>query len=90
MFILKNGQICSRAVMENPTSSPSGLHMHPDQVEKLKGFRRQVTIADMIVMGGGAWDRLHKYSTDDEKENVISCRRARETNKESLRDVGIL
>ena len=41
----------------------------PDQVDKLKGYIADTsTIVDMIVMGGGAWDRLHKYSTADEKK----------------------
>jgi len=40
----------------------------PDQVEQLKKLISSKGTIDTIVMGGGAWDRLHKYSTNEEKQ----------------------
>ncbi|CAB9519716.1 REDUCED WALL ACETYLATION [Seminavis robusta] len=39
----------------------------PEQVEKLKGLAGASPQIDTIIMGGGAWDRLHKYGSDAEK-----------------------
>lgn len=49
-----------------------------DQVNVLKDIRARPNVAqgpegdikpDMIVMGGGAWDRLHVFATDEDKES---------------------
>jgi len=41
----------------------------PDQVTNLKALIADTsTTIDVIVMGGGAWDRLHKYSNNEDKK----------------------
>lgn len=42
-----------------------------DQVEKLKGLVASGTAIDTIIMGGGAWDRLHKYGNDADKNQFL-------------------
>jgi hypothetical protein len=44
-----------------------------DQLQTLRGVNNLVInggdIPDLIVMGGGAWDRLHVYATDEDRQS---------------------
>lgn len=42
----------------------------PDQIKKLEELANENGPVDTVVMGGGAWDRLHKYSNDQEKKEL--------------------
>lgn len=47
-----------------------------DQLNSLKGINNAVTNSgdapDLIVMGGGAWDRLHVFATDEDRQSHAS------------------
>jgi hypothetical protein len=40
-----------------------------DQLAKVRNIIGRRVRPDLVVMGGGAWDRLHKYNTYEEKES---------------------
>lgn len=43
-----------------------------DELEKLKDYRDVVeeNAPDLVVVGGGAWDRLHVWATDEDQESL--------------------
>lgn len=44
-----------------------------DQVKKLKELVAGKSTIDTIIMGGGAWDRLHKYGSDADKNEFLGA-----------------
>eukprot|EP00934_Nitzschia_sp_Nitz4_P006737 Nitzschia sp. Nitz4//scaffold45_size130396//8549//11497//NITZ4_003428-RA/size130396-processed-gene-0.172-mRNA-1//1//CDS//3329552335//6727//frame0 len=50
------------------------------------------TSADIVILGGGAWDKLWRYNTDEEKANLATSYKKLATQMESLekRDIPVV
>lgn len=60
-----------------------------DQVAKLQELLKKDEHPDLLVVGGGPWDRLHVYATDEDRESHRATVRALANELKLARSAGI-
>lgn len=62
-----------------------------DQLEKLKEYKKvpEADAPDLVYVGGGAWDRLHVWATDEDQESLKSTVRKLAHEMENMKLRGI-
>lgn len=62
-----------------------------DELEKLRDYKKvpEASAPDLIFLGGGAWDRLHVWATDEDQESLKVAVRKLAQELDSMKTRGI-